>query len=125
MNVSVNGDIKTIEQAKEHLLHVDGVMMGRAVYANPWMLATADSEIYGKEDTAPKTRTELLEAFLPYVQKAQAEGCPLSILTKHLYGIFTGFPGGRKFRQILSEGAPKASDGAALIRLAMDAVEEI
>ncbi len=125
LNVSVNGDIKTIDQAKEHLQHVDGVMMGRAVYANPWMLATADSEIYGKEDTAPKTRKELLEAFLPYVQKAQAKGCPLSILTKHLYGIFTGFPGGRKFRQILSEGAPKASDGAALIRLAMDAVEEI
>ena len=100
-------------------------MMGRAVYANPWMLATADSEIYGGKDFAPQTRKALLEAFLPYVQKAQAEGCPLSVLTKHLYGIFTGFPGGRKFRQILSEGAPKALDGAALIRTAMDAVEEI
>lgn len=125
LNISVNGDIRTIDQAKEHLKHVDGVMMGRAVYANPWMLATADSEIYGGKDFAPQTRKALLEAFLPYVQKAQAEGCPLSVLTKHLYGIFTGFPGGRKFRQILSEGAPKALDGAALIRTAMDAVEEI
>ncbi|MBP5247229.1 MAG: tRNA dihydrouridine(20/20a) synthase DusA [Fibrobacter sp.] len=125
LNISVNGDIKTLEQAKAHLQHVDGVMMGRAVYANPWMLATADSEIYGREDRSPKTRKELLEAFLPYVQRAQAEGCPLSILTKHLYGLFTGFPGGRKFRQILSEGAPKASDGAALIRSAMDAVESL
>ena len=123
LHISVNGDIKTLEQAKAHLQHVDGVMMGRAVYANPWTLATADSEIYGKEESSLKTRKELLEAFLPYVQKAQAEGCPLSILTKHLYGLFTGFPGGRKFRQILSERAPKATDGVALIRSAMDAVE--
>lgn len=123
LDVSVNGDVKTLEQAKAHLGHVDGVMMGRAVYANPWILAHADSEIFGAKDRSPKNRKELLEAFLPYVEEALREGVPLTILTKHLYGLFTGFPGGKRFRQILSEESPKKGSGGEVILRAMDAVD--
>lgn len=123
LNVSVNGDIKTLEQAKAHLERVDGVMMGRSVYANPWILAHADSEIFGREDRSPKDRKELLREFLPYVEEALREGAPLSILSKHLYGLFAGFPGGKKFRQILSEESPKKGSGVEVILRAMDAVD--
>ncbi len=123
LNISVNGDIKTLEQAKLHLEHVDGVMMGRAVYANPWILAHADSEIFGQKDRSPKDRKELLQAFLPYVEEALRDGVPLSILSKHLYGLFAGFPGGKRFRQILSEESPKKGSGVETIVRAMDAVD--
>ncbi|MCI5600334.1 MAG: tRNA dihydrouridine(20/20a) synthase DusA [Hallerella porci] len=122
LNISINGDIKNLEQAKEHLKRVDGVMMGRAVYANPWMLHSADAEIFGKENSAPETREELLELFTPYVEKELAAGCPLSILVKHLFGLFAGLPGGRKYRQILSEGAAQGA-GAEILKKAISAVQ--
>lgn len=124
LNISINGDVKNLVQAKEHLNFVDGVMIGRAAYANPWMLACADSEIYGGEDNSPKTRKELLEAYLPYMEKAVSDGCPLTILTKHLLGLFAGFPGGKKYRQILSEKRNETGNVSGLLRLAMDSVEE-
>lgn len=124
LNISVNGDVKTLALAKEHLSHVDGVMIGRAAYANPWMLAAADSEIYGKENSAPKSRKDLLEAYLPYMEKAVVEGCPLTILTKHLLGLFAGFPGGKRYRQILSEKHDPGENVSKLLHFAMDAVEE-
>lgn len=123
LDISINGDVKTLEQAKTHLEHVDGVMMGRAVYANPWLLARADSQIFGQEDRSPKDRKELLRAFLPYVEEALREGVPLSILSKHLYGLFAGIPGGKRFRQILSEESPKKGSGVETILRAMDAVD--
>ena len=124
-NVSVNGDVKTLDQVKSHLQHVDGVMMGRAVYANPWILRSADSEIFGKDDAAPATRKELLEQFLPYMEKELAEGCPLTILVKHLFGLFAGIPGGKKIRQILSEGASNSGAGIELVKKAMAEVSEV
>ena len=123
LEISINGDVKTLEQAKEHLRHVDGVMMGRAVYANPWMLSTADREIFGRETSAPESRKELLRRFIPYVEKAIAEGCPLSIISKHLYGLFAGIPGGKKFRQMLSLASAGNSPSASAILRAMDAVD--
>lgn len=125
LNISINGDIKTLENAKGHLQKVDGVMMGRAVYANPWILSHADSEIFGAEDASPKSRKDLLIAYLPYVERAMREGCPLSILVKHLLGLFAGMPGGKNFRRILSERTPGATDGPKLIREAMAVVEEV
>ncbi|MCK9181997.1 MAG: tRNA dihydrouridine(20/20a) synthase DusA [Fibrobacteraceae bacterium] len=124
LNISINGGITTLENAKEALTHVDGVMMGRAPYANPWLLANADSLIFGRKDSSPATRKALLEAYLPYMQQQLSEGCPLSIMTKHLYGLFSGFPGGRRYRQILSEESPKVEATLDVVRLAMNAVSE-
>lgn len=140
LNLSINGGIKTLDQVEEQLKDLDGVMVGREAYENPWFLRDADARIFGdkrpeSEDPAaiaagkalPATRKALLEAYLPYVEKQTAEGCPATILVHHLYGLFTGLPGARKFRQMLSNNAPRAAEhggAAALIRAAMDLVRE-
>lgn len=140
LNISINGGIKTLDQVEEQLQDLDGVMVGREAYENPWFLRDADERIFkdvrpesdnpadiiaGK--ARPATRKALLEAYLPYVEKQTAEGCPATILVRHLYGLFTGLPGARKYRQMLSNNAPRATQyggAAALIRSAMDQVQE-
>jgi tRNA-dihydrouridine synthase A len=140
LNISINGGIKTLDQVEEQLKDLDGVMVGREAYENPWFLHDADERIFGDKrpesdnpadiiagKARPATRKALLEAYLPYVEKQTAEGCPMTILVKHLYGLFTGLPGARKFRQTLSNGAPKASgpaEAVALIKKAMELVCE-
>ena len=140
LNISINGGIKTLDQVEEQLQDLDGVMVGREAYENPWFLRDADERIFkdvrpesdnpadiiaGK--ARPATRKALLEAYLPYVEKQTAEGCPATILVRHLHGLFTGLPGARKYRQMLSNNAPRAAQfggAAALIRSAMDQVQE-
>lgn len=140
LNISINGGIKTLDQVEEQLQDLDGVMVGREAYENPWFLHDADERIFNDLRPAsdnpadiiagkarPATRKVLLEAYLPYVEKQTAEGCPATILVRHLYGLFTGLPGARKFRQMLSNNAPRAAQfggAAALIRQAMDQVTE-
>ena len=140
LNISINGGIKTLDQVEEQLKDLDGVMVGREAYENPWFLRDADERIFGDKrpesdnpadiiagKARPATRKALLEAYLPYVEKQTAEGCPMTILVKHLYGLFTGLPGARKFRQTLSNGAPKASgpaEAVALVKKAMELVCE-
>ena len=140
LNISINGGIKTLDQVEEQLKDLDGVMVGREAYENPWFLRDADERIFGDKrpesdnpadiiagKARPATRKALLEAYLPYVEKQTAEGCPMTILVKHLYGLFTGLPGARKFRQTLSNGAPKASgpaEAVALVKNAMGLVQE-
>lgn len=125
LNISINGGIKTLEHAKELLTQLDGVMIGRAAYENPWMLKEADSLIYNTQDPIWKNRKELLTAYLPYVEQELSQGCPLTIITRHLSSLFNGIPGSRKYRQMLSEQAPKAKDGVELLQKAMAFVEEI
>ena len=140
LNISINGGIKTLDQVEEQLQDLDGVMVGREAYENPWFLHDADERIFNdtrpeSDDPAkivagecrPATRKALLEAYLPYVEKQTAAGCPATILVKHLYGLFAGLPGARKFRQMLSNESPKArgqGEAVALIRQAMAQVRE-
>ena len=140
LNISINGGIKTLDQIEEQLKDLDGVMVGREAYENLWFLHDADERIFkdvrpesdnpadiiaGK--ARPATRKALLEAYLPYVEKQTAEGCPMTILVKHLYGLFTGLPGARKFRQTLSNNAPRAkgpAEAVSLVKKAMELVQE-
>ena len=135
LNISINGGIKSLDQALSHLngdptsaatgMALDGVMVGREAYENPWFLHDADERIFG--DTEPPrfaSRKAVLEAYLPYVEMETSKGTPATILVHHLYGLFAGLPGARKFRQMLSDGAPRAKDAAALIREAMNLVQE-
>ena len=128
LNISINGGIKTLDQVEEQLQDLDGVMVGREAYENPWFLRDADERIFGDKTPSPyASRKAVLEAYLPYVEKQTAEGCPATILVKHLYGLFTGLPGARKYRQLLSNGAPRAAEyggAVALIQKAMDLVQE-
>ncbi|MBT5571419.1 MAG: tRNA dihydrouridine(20/20a) synthase DusA [Alphaproteobacteria bacterium] len=112
LHVTINGGIETLEQACSHLEHVDGVMLGRAAYQNPYVLADVDQLFYGA-DTAPLARHEIIEAYLPYIEREIAAGTPLIAITRHILGLFNGLPGARAFRRYLSENAP-GFDGSAV-----------
>jgi len=103
---------------------LDGVMIGREAYENPWFLAQADERIFGRARSCPATEKELIEAFIPYLESQMAEGVPLHIMTKHLIGMFTGKRGARRYRQLMGEGACKPGANIALVREAMAAVED-
>jgi tRNA-dihydrouridine synthase A len=113
--IVINGGIETLEACAGHLAHVDGVMLGRAAYHHPWLLARVDAELFG--DAHPvATRHEVLEAFLPYVEEQLARGRRLHTLSRHLLGLFQGCPGGRRFRRYLSENACREGAGSAVLR---------
>ena len=125
LNISINGGIKTLDQTLEQLQDLDGVMVGREAYENPWFLRDADERIFNDANAAkPESRKALLEAYLPYVEMETARGTPATILVRHLYGLFNGKPGARKYRQYLGENAPKTNNPAEMIRRAMDLVTE-
>jgi tRNA-dihydrouridine synthase A len=100
--VVLNGGIATVQAAQEHMRHLDGVMLGRAAYHDPYVLHALEAAQTG----APlRPREELLQQMRPYVEAQLAGGLSLKHITKHLLGLFHSQPGGRAFRQILSEGA--------------------
>lgn len=104
LEIIINGGIKTLDDIKEHLKQVDGVMIGRAAYENPYLLATIDQEIFG--ETYPiKTRCEILKEFLPYIEEQQRQGVHLKHISRHLLGLFQGQMGARMWRRYLSEHA--------------------
>lgn len=103
--IEINGGIKTFEETKTHLQHVDGVMIGREAYHNPYLLAEL-GELYGL-DTLPN-RFDIMQQMIPYFEQRMAEGAPISILTRHILGLFQNLPGARKWRQSLSGGNAKS-----------------
>ncbi|MBW3568470.1 MAG: tRNA dihydrouridine(20/20a) synthase DusA, partial [Proteobacteria bacterium] len=106
LEIIVNGGVKTLEDAKEHLETFDGAMIGREAYHNPWMLAAADHLIFG-DSAVMRTREEVLEEFLPYMESQLALGVPLRAMTRHMLGLYQGRPGARRWRRALSEGVAK------------------
>ncbi|MCK8463631.1 tRNA dihydrouridine(20/20a) synthase DusA [Aliiroseovarius sp. S1339] len=124
LHLSVNGGITTLDQARAHLEIMDGVMVGRAAYHDPAaVLLGADQAIFG--DTRPaRTAHEVVEAMYPYIEAQLACGTRLHSITRHMLGIFTGRPGARKWRRILSEGATRDGAGVALVAEALSHVPE-
>lgn len=123
LTIVINGGIAGLDEAKRHLAHVDGVMLGRAAYQSPWLLASADAELFG--DPPPVfSRHAALHAFMPYVARQLANGAPLNAMTKHVLGLFNGLPGARAFRRHLSENATKPGAGLEVLRAAMALVPE-
>ncbi|EGK09980.1 tRNA dihydrouridine(20/20a) synthase DusA [Psychrobacter sanguinis] len=98
LQIEINGGIDSLEQIKSHLQHVDGVMIGRAAYHNPYLLAEA-MQLWGEE--AP-SREYILSQLYPYLEKQVAKGEPLTSISRHLLGLFQGLPGARRWRQSLS-----------------------
>ena len=109
LEIILNGGITSIEEIDAHLNHVDGVMIGREAYQNPYFLAEIDSRYYGLADDAPERR-EVVEKILPYVEREMAAGVPLNSITRHMLGLFQGRPGARAWRRHISENAHR--DGA-------------
>ncbi len=122
LRILINGGIAGVEQALAQLEHVDGVMLGRAAYHDPHVLHRLDAALAG---TPERSRAELLQAFLPWVDAQLAQGLALRHVTRHILGLFHGQPGGRAFRQILSEGTSRPGAGIELIERALCATQEL
>ncbi len=120
LQVIVNGGIADAAEATAHLEHVDGAMLGRAAYHTPYLLHQLDVAWFG----GPlRSRADLLRAYRPYVEGQLARGVYLKHITRHLLGLFSGQPGGRAVRQILSEGAHKSGADWSLVEHALSLTE--
>ncbi|MCU4413690.1 tRNA dihydrouridine(20/20a) synthase DusA [Acinetobacter sp. WU_MDCI_Axc73] len=104
LTIEMNGGIKTFEETQQHLQHVDGVMIGREAYHNPYLLA----EFGHFWNLDMPDRFNIIQQMMPYIEKRLAEGAPLSIITRHILGLFQNLPGARKWRQALSGGNAKS-----------------
>ena len=115
--IVLNGGLLTLDAALESLTRLDGAMIGRAAYHNPWILAAADQRIFGDDQPIP-TRQQVLEAFMQYAERQLAAGVPLNAMSRHLLGLFQGQPGARAWRRRISEQAHRAGAGIDVLRFA-------
>ncbi|MHC2463297.1 tRNA-dihydrouridine synthase A [Bradyrhizobium embrapense] len=121
--IIINGGITSIAEAKQHLAHVDGVMLGRAAYQEPWRLLSVDSELFG--ETPPHaTIKDVFAAMLPYIERQLAEGTRLHSITRHFVGAFHGVPGARAFRRHLAENGVRPGAGIDVLRDAIARVDD-
>jgi tRNA-dihydrouridine synthase A len=118
----INGGIGDLDAALDHLRHVDGVMMGRAAYETPYVLADVDARVFGGMDPAP-SRAEVVEQLLPYIGAHIAHGGRLNNVTRHILGLYHGRPRGRMFRRHLAEQGCKPHAGEDVLRGALTLVE--
>ncbi len=119
--MAINGGFTTLHQAKVQLSHLDGVMIGREAYQNPWMLAEADAEIFGDPHPLP-TPHAVIDTLVPYIERRLSEGVPLHAMTRHLLGLFQGRPGARAWRRHISERAHRAGADVSVLREAAERV---
>lgn len=121
--IIINGGIKSMPECLEHLTHVDGVMIGREAYQNPWILAEVDSLIYANERPL-LSRHDVIRGLYPYIEAQLTQGQRLSYITRHILGLFHGQPGGKRFRRYLSEHAHKSDAGLSVLENALLCVPE-
>jgi tRNA-dihydrouridine synthase A len=119
LEIVLNGGINSLKVALKHLEHVDGVMLGRAAYQTPFLLAEVDRDIFG--DTRPvPTRVQVLEQLIPYAERHVAEGGRLNQVVRHVLGLCHGRPHARAYRRLLSEGAIRKNATTELLRSAIE-----
>jgi tRNA-dihydrouridine synthase A len=120
--VVINGGIAGVAEAKQHLAYVDGAMLGRAAYQEPWRLLRVDPDLFG--EAAPHaTMKDVLEAMMPYIESELAQGTRLHSITRHFVGAFHGVPGARAFRRHLAENGVRPGAGVDVLRDAIARVE--
>jgi len=112
VTVILNGGIVTVDDASRHLALVDGVMLGRVAYQEPYRLAEIDAHLFGCSLPA---RHDIVEGMLPYIEARMIEGVPLKAITRHMLGLFQGLPGARRWRRIISEEAHQPGAGPELV----------
>ena len=121
LELIVNGGIRSLEETVEHLKQVDGVMIGREAYHNPYILASVDKELFEK-DAAPISRVEIVEAMLPYTENYLKSGGKLQHITRHMLGLFHAQPNGKLWRRYLSEAVTKSNSGVDVLPNALSLV---
>ena len=120
--VMINGGIETLDQADEQLGHTDGIMLGRAAYHNPMLLAEVDARIFGDDRPVPDL-AGIMAAMADYAETQLGQGVRLNNIARHMLGLANGRPGARQFRQILSVDACKPKAGPDVFMRALDVVE--
>lgn len=122
LEIHINGGFTTWAQVEPQWGHVDGVMIGREAYHNPWMLAEADARAWGDDHALP-SRRQVAEAMAAFAVDQVAEGVPLKTVCRHILGLYQGMPGARQWRRMLSDHVRLKDNNPALILEASDAVE--
>jgi tRNA-dihydrouridine synthase A len=120
LTISINGGIGSLDEAEEHLQHVDGVMLGRAAYHTPGILGAVDARLFGEAGTVDAL--EAVRRYRPYVERELARGAHLAAMTRHMLGLFHGAPGARTWRRILTVEGVKPGAGVEVIDAALAAV---
>lgn len=123
LTISINGGVTNMSEVMSHLEHVDGVMVGREAYQNPYLLAQVDREVFGDDILVP-SRHEVVRRMLPYIEQELTKGNHLSHITRHMLGLFQGLPGARAWRRHLSELACRPGAGPDVLLAAMTHVPE-
>lgn len=122
--IIINGGIKTLEASLEHLQRVDGVMLGREPYHNPYLLHDVDRVIFGERDSASPSRLHMLRRVYPYIEHQLEQGQPLTRMVRHLIGLFNGEPNARRWRRFLSENAYRKAAGIEILHQAENLIAE-
>ena len=121
LEIIINGGITTLEQCQHHLQWVDGVMVGREAYHNPWLLAQVDSQLYATPDSFNQ-RKSVIDAFIPYVEQQLSQGVTLAPMSKPILGLFQGIAGARYWRRYISENAFKPNADSKILLQAMQKI---
>lgn len=122
--IILNGGVTSIDQSLQHLHHVDGVMMGREAYHNPYILSQVDTRLFNNE-TSPPSREVVLEQFSKFVEQELSRGIRLGQMTRHILGLYQGVPGARRFRRYISEHAHQPRAGTDVLLQALKALNEV
>ncbi len=123
LEVVLNGGLRDLDHALAEFNGVDGVMLGRAAYQNPALLLDADARVFGLEQPHA-TREEVIDAYIPYIERNLAAGSSLHAMTRHMLGLFAARPGGRLWRRVLSERGVRAGAGIEVVREALAQVNQ-
>ena len=123
LSIEINGGFTTLAEAKVQLESVDAVMIGRAIYDNPYLLAFADTQIYG-DDTIPPSRHQIVADMLPYIDEWMSKGWRLNSITRHMLQLFHSQPGSRIWRRLITEQSVLPGAGIEMIKETLEKVNE-
>ncbi len=118
LTIGINGGVKSLAEACEHLVHLDGVMIGREAYQNPYFLAEVDQVLFQSSSPVIKRRAAV-QAMFPYIERELSKGTYLNHISRHMLGLFQNMPGARQWRRYISENAHKAGSGVEVIEAAL------
>jgi len=124
LNIIINGGIKTMETTLQQLVHVDGVMIGREAYNNPYMLAEVDQQVYQDAAAPVKNREEIVLQFCEYIDEEVARGTRLHSMTRHILGLYQGVRGAKAWRRYLSENAHADDADSTVVKAALSFVAD-
>ncbi len=122
LQVVINGGIDSFDSVKNHLEHVDGVMLGRAAYHTPWLLAECQQQLFDQQTI--KTREDIIESMNIYIERQVSRGVAVKYISRHLLGLFQGLPGARAWRRFLSENAYRDDNNTELLNQALSAMKK-